>query len=670
MKRARTAEDAAMASIETLSGFIQALQDRVRQLFSPILPETMFDMQTSGGRDEMIGWLWAGNYSSCNNDLLNANEQLESDLQAWTTSNYVHADNDMQHKEQRRVRLNFLANLIARIRNMHLMPAEHVLLGLEAKHTMVHTRFWDKLTSRRLLPSRRWIDDVVTDALESNPGCPYEVVDWCSAAVADNYTEECNYKAKHTQDSQGLQLNMTNWASLALARSSVPHEILSALDSDDALKNMFKPGFDKFDVVALCHPHHPEIRTNQTNRWRAAFDGIQAGTYFCRPDFTPDIAHHLHYHPPIRDRLQSSYEDVEFELEVMRSHPRHKYHKFMFVGGDGLLINRLNHSLARNPSKWIRRAPAVIPVQGEHPHGTCHVLHMGWRPYAPMMTEVLRNIGHMECGDDFKVSQFNMYEFATLILIEGIAKYFIHLENGGGMPRLRSPGRLMQASSGNIDLQWLLHFLHDYGFLYWQLRQAVRANKSAEIDLVWRECVSFMHTGESHKTQYAPMAIMRIFWSNALCDPLAALYHANRTISLTGMPGSNVGWDMPIEKENLMISNNVTRPNMERIDKYVAELNFLGPVSRGVEKLLAANRNIKAHALKNIQSDVQLVTDYLIQTLGGTWAEANVPRPQNESLIVNPQMSPLPWASVEGLAGSADFDKWIRNHIITKVPWM
>ena len=83
-----------MASIETHSGFFQALRDRVRQLFSPILPETMFDMQTSGGRDEMIGWLWAGNYSSCNNDLLNANEQLESDLQAWTTSNYVHADND------------------------------------------------------------------------------------------------------------------------------------------------------------------------------------------------------------------------------------------------------------------------------------------------------------------------------------------------------------------------------------------------------------------------------------------------------------------------------------------------------------------------------------------------------------------------------------------------
>eukprot|EP00965_Chrysotila_dentata_P130548 4316258-Pleurochrysis_carterae.AAC.1 len=64
---------------------------------------------------------------------------------------------------------------------------------------------------------------------------------------------------------------------------------------------------------------------------------------------------------------------------------------------------------------------------------------------------------------------------------------------------------------------------------------------------------------------------------------LAQVYHRNRTLSLIGMPGSNVGYDMPIEKENLMISMNVTNASRESISKYVRDLNFTGPVSRAAE---------------------------------------------------------------------------------------
>ena len=175
-----------------------------------------------------------------------------------------------------------------------------------------------------------------------------------------------------------------------------------------------------------------------------------------------------------------------------------------------------------------------------------------------------------------RVSDSNIYDHALCILLEGCAKYFVCLEESGGPP-LSNAAAWALACTGNIDLEWLYHFLHDYAFMYWEMRQCVRSNDSAGIDLIWRECVSFMHTGASHKTQYAPMAILRIFWSNALHPHLAEIYHRNRTVSLMGLPGSNTGWDHPIEKENLMISTNVTRPNFERIDKYVADLNFCGP---------------------------------------------------------------------------------------------
>jgi len=51
---------------------------------------------------------------------------------------------------------------------------------------------------------------------------------------------------------------------------------------------------------------------------------------------------------------------------------------------------------------------------------------------------------------------------------------------------------------------------------------------------------------------------------------------------------------MPIEKENLMISSNIIRPIFERLAHYVRQLNFLGPVSRGYEILLAGRNKQQA----------------------------------------------------------------------------
>eukprot|EP00966_Prymnesium_polylepis_P009466 218399-Prymnesium_polylepis.1 len=213
------------------------------------------------------------------------------------------------------------------------------------------------------------------------------------------------------------------------------------------------------------------------------------------------------------------------------------------------------------------------------------------------------------------------------------------------MPPLSNSTAVLAACSANIDLEWLSHYLHDYAFMYWEMRQAVRGNDSKRIDMVWRECVSFMHTDESHKTQYAPMAILRIFWSEALSPALASIYHKNRTVSLHCFSGSNVGWDMPIEKENLMISNNVVRPSFDAIKKYVRQLNFLSPVNRAIEKVFFSKRTIQPSKKKKIDEDVQAVVDFLVELLGGTWAQASQQRAQKDSLLVNPPKTVRPWKS-------------------------
>lgn len=73
------------------------------------------------------------------------------------------------------------------------------------------------------------------------------------------------------------------------------------------------------------------------------------------------------YQPPIFDRLQSSYDDVRFELNTMRA--ALPGYRFLFAAGDGLTLMRMNHLLAQQPDVYFDQSPAIIPVQGEHPHG-------------------------------------------------------------------------------------------------------------------------------------------------------------------------------------------------------------------------------------------------------------------------------------------------------------
>eukprot|EP00965_Chrysotila_dentata_P260273 6213844-Pleurochrysis_carterae.AAC.9 len=119
------------------------------------------------------------------------------------------------------------------------------------------------------------------------------------------------------------------------------------------------------------------------------------------------------------------------------------------------------------------------------------------------------------------------------------------------------------------------------------------------------------------------MAILRVFLGEALHPALGHVYHRNRTISLVGMPGSKVAYDMPIEKENLTISTNVTNASRESNAKYVRELNFKGPVSRAAERAPLANRSMQPKERKKIDDDVDAVVAFLKQKLGATWSDAS-----------------------------------------------
>ena len=646
----------------------------LRSIFEPKRPAGCFDMRAGPEeRNKMIQWLWDGDYTGCTTELLDLNPDLSEYLNE-STANTTHPPSEPKAREgffrRRSTRQNFSAGLLARLRSKDLVPKHQLLLSIEAHAKGLNTFLWDMLSSVRVLLSRNWVHDLISESMTYYPGPDYQCIDWASAVVFDNYTAQFNYDARHTSDTQGERLDMTNWASIFLPRSTLPNVDLGNLPGDTPLARTFKTNFDKFSVVELCSPLHNDITSFRRARWSESFAAIRAGTYFDRPEYDPPLAHHCYWQPPMPDVLQSSNAHVEYELNHMRGHDMHKNTYYMFVAGDGLSINRVNHALTRMWGKYLGEYPVVIPIQGEHPHGTAHICHMGWRPYYPLLRGLLKAIDHTECKADWTVAAYNDYDHSLCIIIEGVAKYFLHLEAGGGGPDLDDMQAVMDFCEDSLDLAWLASFLADYGYLYWYFRQAVRSNDSDTIDLIWRECISFMHTSESNKTQYAPMAIMRVYWGQALAPPLAAVYHKNRTLSMLGLPGSNIGWDMWMEKGNYAISMNVVRPSHERIAKFMHELNFTGHVSRQLEKHLMAQRHRNPAKKVKVDADVQMLVDHLVQTLGGTWAEAGAPSSHSDCKLINPPRSPKPWESIKRSVSDASFDEWVRSHIADKVRWM
>lgn len=111
----------------------------------------------------------------------------------------------------------------------------------------------------------------------------------------------------------------------------------------------------------------PQIVAGKQNRWRLYLRAALNGRLLDRPPCPVLWRPRKEYLPPIFDRLQSSYEDCEFELQVATAKAREKKQHILFVAGDGLLLMRLNHLLAQRPNYYINQSPLIIPIQGLHP---------------------------------------------------------------------------------------------------------------------------------------------------------------------------------------------------------------------------------------------------------------------------------------------------------------
>jgi hypothetical protein len=398
---------------------------------------------------------------------------------------------------------------------------------------------------------------------------------------------------------------------------------------------------------------NPATVLRKARRFRKFIRLAEDGKLLQRPAVKPRWGPaHFTYHPPMYGVLQGSYDDVEFELNEMRK--RHLDKKFLFVGGDGLSILRMNHLLAEHPDLYIDQSPMIIPVQGESPHGVYHMMHGGWRLYLRLIRQAADQLGMGDwLKDDPLVKHFNSHLYMLWKLTRAFSEYITILSRTPGAISLDLLANYQAAAEKNIDFAWVFHFLHDYAFLVLDFKQSVRAGESANLDELWSEFFSLGHTGTANKTQYVPMSIMRVWWSEALSPQLAALYHSIRSIPMSLAEGRMVGWDFPCEDLNCELTQGVLNATEGRIDDAVARHSFTAHNYRQLRGAFGLLHAEWAHNMKDMDADVRKLVQWCLDSIGPTWQQATRQNAQSQLGITR---GLAPWDEVHRTMSRAGAD--------------
>jgi hypothetical protein len=398
----------------------------------------------------------------------------------------------------------------------------------------------------------------------------------------------------------------------------------------------------------------------------------QSGDLLQRRRYTPEYGSiHLRYQRPMFHVLQSSYEDLEYEINEIRSHASNLEKLVCFIGMDGLGIMRMNHTLALKPFQYLCKAPATIPVLGEYPHGAYHIMHGDWRNWWDFHEKLQKSVYQEPAvKQEPKVSDFKLYDHAVKLHTRACAEYLLELalDSDGNLEHQNLGNSFLTAFPENLNLEVVVMFLDESGFPYLQFREAVGCNEADELDLVWREKLGAMRTQKANKTQYAPMSIMHMYWQNCLIPELKKIQKTMRTLSLKSNESKNVGWDYPIENQNLDLRRDLGVGICEEsVATYVENLNFTKTVEDGYKKFMRGHHREKKEHRLNVDKDVEEMKEYLRGKCGQNYKDAKKKRART-------LVSACPWKAAaetvepQSRAGESQ-EQFIRRHFAKLCTW-
>lgn len=642
----------------------------------------------------MVDFLWSGEYRhamgrfiAANPDFLNLLEQqcmVDAEAEPLVTIKPRRPralNGDMPRFES-------VLSGIFRWRSQKLVTLETAALSIRFLHYRIPRPAWESVSFfSRMVMSRDATESICELALERDPGALYQTTAesaGITAAVFDNFTIQVGYGSYATIDKHGYRFDMTNWATVDLPATVAPGctpSMLSALRAPP--RGIFRDDLSLDAFVRSFSIIAPDIVRNQQHRWQHYLERAVRGQLDERPLFqSPYPPTHFVWRPPIRDRLQSSYNDVNFEIDFIRSNPSHANSAVLMLGGDGLTYMRMIWRIAQNPRFYLFNTskPTIIPRLGEHPHGTYHVLHGDWRIWWPLIERAAKVIDNKQVSSDPNVTDFDLSEHFIRILTVACAEYVLEISRTGTSYRLVTI--FLREADANLSFAYVCQFLYLFAFKFKQMRDSVRTNNSDALDLIWRENLASAraaskhgHAGEQGKTNYASMSVVFVYWGVALVEPLATAYRRSRTIRLIN---AHVGWDMAIEYLNRLIKESVVANiTFELIAKFVRMLNFTHVVHRALDAIVKANRAPDEAKLKQIQKEKERLLEWLRTSIGTTYAQAT--SPSNDNLLgldmarwggdrsaANKRQN-TPWAKRQ--AAMVDYEDYVRNKMRDYCPW-
>ena len=641
----------------------------VAKLLNLHSPAHVYHMDDTAGREALMDMLWTGDYTSAAGRFTDANPDLASLFSQQRLDDAEAAPQFRQFKSGW-PRFERVISSIFRSRSQKYVPLEAAALSVCFLHYAVPQVAWDAIsTFTGGVMSRTWTDTFCDEAVVRDPGPSYPKASGISAAVFDNFMMKVGYKSFATEEQTGYTVAMTNWATAFLPALAVPADF--SIDTMLGAGGIFRTDVSLSSFIALFSPINPDLLQNKRDRWSKYLDRAAAGILWDKEPFqSPYPPTHFQYHDPIFDRLQSSYEDVKFELNLIRRSRFHVFSDAIQLGGDGLSYMRLIHQLSLNPKLYLMTKPIIIPRLGEAPHGKFHVMHGDWRIWAPLIMRMAQLLNNKQIKRDPTVANFNSHQHFLRILTRAFSEYVVEISRTG--TDYHRPVQFLRDAEQNISFGYISFFLFLFAFKYCQMRTAVRNNDSKTLDLVWRENLASARTSAANKTNYSQMTITLIYWGACLVEPLQTVYHNTRTLRWIH---THVGWDLPIEIMNAWIKEAVVANITEwQITKFIRRLNFTHVVLRGIKRILHRNRTLEAESLKKIDEDVETIKKFLREKIGADYATAT--RPSSENLLgvdmstwggnQYPRMH-TPWKQME--RGMDDYREYVTRNLTKLCPW-
>ena len=633
---------------------------------SIVRSQSVFDMDDAAARLALIKILWTGDFGPHVGASCAANEQLHSMLRVCVTNTYRPNDPE-SYERHRSYQLESTFNNLLRIQSQKQMPLITAAQSVMAERDQLGGPLWHAFAhgSPGTLASQHYTKTLINDARALRPPASEPLLTSISAVVFDNYTRRCLYKSQVSAGQGGYQLDMTNWGVIRIPARLAPN--MDAV-SDDIFANLYRTDLSLRQFVSAFNWHNPEIVTNKQQRFCDFIKASLAGQLFKRPDVTPQWVVEMEWEKPMWGVLQSSNAHVTFEMNTMRRSKRCKSTQVMIAGGDGLSVHRENHNIATDPETFLDMAPAVVPMLGEMPHGHHHILHATTRDFSPYIQLCAKEVDNPAIvADPAAVKYYNSHVYFSWVVTRASAEYIGEISRAPGGQDFEDVPAFLSASEQNIDLSWVVHYLYDAGFLVLQFKQFVRANKSTQLDLLWREFVTIARS--SNKTMYGPLAILQVYRGAALHPELAKLWRQIRCLPMSRNAGACMGWDCPCEWLHDSITRHVqTHVTEKAIEDYILNKPFMDAAARGLRDLIGLD-STDAAKLKKMNSDVSKIKKMLYAKVGSNWVAASA---VNSSSKLFPSGSAgrtsRPWRQYEKIhkqAGKDSTYEYVRRHLMT-----